>query len=84
MTVGDARNAGTLSAAAVIAFAELHGLDNDVEVSGEAHVCDDIAAHVEIESESYHIVDSNRGLGITTLTRTTPAGTEILCHHPEF
>jgi hypothetical protein len=82
MTVGEARAMATLSAAAVVAFADTHGLPDEEEVELAAGVCNGVAAFVEIDGETYHVVDSVRGLGLTTLTRTTADGTEILCHNP--
>lgn len=84
MTVAEARQTFGLAPAAVLAFAEVHGTADDEVVELEVAGCDDVAAFVDIGGETYHVVDSTRGLGITTLTRTTAAGTEILCHHPEF
>lgn len=87
-TVADARADFTdLSAAAVVSYADAHGLGDDVEVEVDARACESRAAVVTLhapstDEETFRVVDSTRGLGRTVLTRTTSSGTEIVCATP--
>jgi hypothetical protein len=88
VAVGEAREDFIgLDAAAVVVYADDHGLGDDVEVAVQANSCGDQAAFVTVSADggsqsTLHVVDSARGLGRTILTTTTEGRTAIDCRTP--
>ncbi len=89
-TVADARaEPETLVNAAIVEHAREHDLADAASIEADVASCSEsvvIAALTTtgVPVQTYRVVDSTRGSGITVLTRTNAAGdTTIVCGHPE-
>jgi hypothetical protein len=88
-TVEEARAAGEeLVNAAIVEHANAHDLGDDASITADVAACESAVVVTlttdGVAAETYRVVDSTRGLGITVLTRTDAAGaTSIVCAFPE-
>jgi len=89
-TVAEARtDTQDLVNAAIVEHAGEHQLADDASVEADVAACPPSAAVVKVASDgvatqTYRVVDSTRGLGVTVLTRTDGDGaTRFVCANPE-
>lgn len=77
-----------LTSAAIVEHAREHELADDASIEADLAACPSSAVvtltTANVEPQTYRVVDSTRGLGVTVLARTDAAGaTTIVCAHPE-